>query len=40
MENKTESWDDRIKRERAEERAKAEAIRAKLALVADILGLK
>lgn len=35
-----ESWGDRIKRERAEETAKAEAIRAKLAVVAGLLGLK
>lgn len=34
-----ESWEDRIKRERAEERTKAEAIRAKLATVAGLLGL-
>lgn len=39
MANAKESWDDRIKRERAEERSKAEAIRFKMATVAGLLGL-
>jgi len=40
MTDQNESWGDRIKRERAEQTAKAEAIRAKLAIVARILGLE